>query len=187
MNYVVDNYAYEKILCASRYWEQAKEDLEKATYLEQVIFSDYVRAIKSSRTSWDNYSTYFKEAVAELKDLNIKEHSTLTFIEKDLKNIFFRNIERDYEQFEFKINNIISGGYESYYWDIYFNFCDEEFVLSIPSRDKLTEKNIKYAHHGKFVLYKKTSMYSTDWLFDDWSEEKFAKKLEEYFGRYLFF
>lgn len=170
-----------KIQATKDRWVKAKQDLEDAKYLEHLISMDFVRTIKSTLTAWDYRVPMIKLAQNETDKKKKKERENLSYIEHQIKEDFFK----DEDRFNIKIHNIVSGGFEGYYWQLYFNVNKEEYVISIPHRENLTVKNIEYAYEGKFAFLHRTSECS--WLieFTDYTEEGMAKKLKEYFDKVL--
>jgi hypothetical protein len=160
-------------------WAEAKKNLEDAQYLERLIFTDYVNSIRSFKTTWDYRITAIENARSEIGKTKKKERENLSYIEKSIKEDFFESEN----WIEPKITEIISGGYESYYWLIYFKICDIEYGIQIPVKAALTTKNIEYAHKGKFVFLKKESSSCTRVLCDDWTESGLSKQIEEYFRK----
>lgn len=164
-----------------RRWLQAKASLEDAKYIEQLIFSDYIRTIRSFKTTWDYCIPMIELAVQEVDKKKKKERENISFIEHKIKETFFE----DEKRFDIKINKIISGGYESYHWQMYFVINNIEYAIQIPSREKLTTNNFIFAQEGKFAFIKRISPSCTCVQFTDWSEEGLAKKIKDYFSTEL--
>lgn len=166
-----------KIMAIRDRWVKAKHDLEDAQYIEQLVFHDFVRSVQNSKTVWDYCIPMIKSARDEIGKKKKSERSNLSFIEGKVKDTFFK----DNENIKIKIHKIIQGGYEGYYWDLYFNIGKEEYFISIPYREMIDSTNITYAHEGKFAFHHRTSECSSRLEFMDWSEEEFTKKCKEYF------
>jgi hypothetical protein len=156
-------------------WQQAKAALEDAQYLEELIYADYVRTIRAHKTTWDYRIPSIKSALDELTKKKKSEQKNLAYIGSCLKEDFFEDTDAD-----INVHDIISGGYEGYYWQFYFNVYECEYIIQIPVRAELTTKNIGYAHEGKFVFLKRTSPHCTKVLFDDWTEAGLAKQIKSY-------
>lgn len=167
----------EKITKIKTRLSNARAAVEDAKYVEQLIFSDYVRTIKSHKTTWDYRVPTIKAAQQEVGKTKKKERANLSYVESAVKEDFFNELD-----FGIKIHEILSGGFEGYYWNLAFNIDKTEYIIQIPSRSELTLDNIKYAHEGRFVFLKRTSSCCTTVLFEDWTEEGLAIKIKEYFN-----
>lgn len=168
-----------KIIATRDRWVKAKNDLEDAKYLERLIFCDYVRTVRNAKTVWDYRIPMIKAARDEIGKTKKKERENLSYIEHEVKNAFFK----DNDNIKIKIHNIITGGYEGYYYELFFKVNKEEYAVQIPHRDQLTTENISYAYDGKFAFLHRTSECSTSVEFMEYSEEEFAKKCREYFEK----
>ena len=166
----------EKIGKVKARLSNARAAVEDAKYVEQLIFSDYIRTIKSHKTTWDYRVPTIKAAREEIGKTKKKERANLSYVESSIKEDFFKEFD-----FDIKIHEIMQGGYEGYYWNLTFNIKDAEYTIQIPSRSELTVDNVKYAHEGRFVFLKRTSACCTTVLFEDWTEEGLAIKIKEYF------
>ena len=156
-------------------WRRAKKDLEDAKYIEELIFHDYVRAVRSFSTTWDYRIPMIKHAQEEIGKKKKKERENLSYIEHMIKDDFFKD-----QDCAITVTQIISGGYEGYYWDFHFSIFGVEHILQIPSRNNITALNIESAHEGKFVFLKCKSSCCSSVLFDDWTEAGLAEKIKEY-------
>lgn len=168
-----------KIMAIRDRWVKAKHDLEDAQYIEQLVFHDFVRSVRNSKTVWDYRIPMIKAARDEIGKKKKKERENLSYIENEIKESFFK----DNDRIDIKIHKIIQGGYEGYNWNLYFNVGKEEYCIIIPNREMIDSTNITYAYEGKFVFERKTSECSSCVEFMDWSEEGFAQKCKEYFEK----
>ena len=159
-------------------WLKAKHDLDEAKYIEQLVFSDYVRTIRQNLTTWDYRIPMIKAAQSEFDKKKKKERTNLTYIENSIKEDFFSDFtDRDKA---LKLTAILSGGYESYYWSLQFTLYGAEYYIQIPAREQLTTKNIEYANEGKFVFLKRESSCCVAVKASAWTAEDLAKKIKEY-------
>ena len=179
IDYDFENNPGLKIKAIKDRWIKSKNDLEDAKYIERLIFRDFVNTIRNTKTVWDYRIPMIKAAQKETDKKKKKERENLSYIEHEIKNTFFKNEDR----FDIKIHNIMSGGYEGYYWDLHFDVKNEEYVISIPHRDMLTLDNIEYAHEGRFAFMHRTSECSWSIEFYGYTEEEFAEKCQEYFDK----
>jgi hypothetical protein len=162
-------------------WVKARSDLEDAKYLESLIFRDFVGTVKKAKTVWDYRIPMLKAAQSEIGKKTKKERENLSYIESQIKDTFFK----DENRFKVKIHNIVSGGYEGYYWQVHFKINKDNFIIQIPNRDALDITNFNYAYEGKFVFYKSEGNCTIAVQCDDWTEEGFAKCLKKYFYGYF--
>lgn len=158
-------------------WLKAQHNLEEAKYLEKLIFNDYVRTIKNTKTAWDYHIPIIRKARLEIGKKKKKEKENLLYIERELKNTFFEDFDE-----EIKISEIIGGGFDCYYWAFTFMLNGVEYTIQVPARDVLNAENIKYNHEGKFVFIKRIDSCCTEVLFEAWTEKLLAEKIKEYFN-----
>jgi len=170
-----------RIIATRDRWVKAKHDLEDAKYIEHLIHCDYVRTVRNAKTVWDYRIPMIKAARPEIGKTKKKERENLSYIENTVKECFFK----DNDRINIKIHDIISGGYEGYYYELFFKVNKEEYAVQIPHREQLTIENMSYAYDGKFVFLHKTSDCSTSVEFMEYDEEEFAKKCKEYFDKVL--
>lgn len=150
--------------------------VKQEEYMKDLLFADYVRKVKCHKSRYDYIENVFKEAQGQVGKKKKKEREQLSVIEQFVRDDFFNNNSN------FKIVNIISGGYEGYYWNVEFEYCVHKICISIPNTNQITTKNIMYAHNGMFAFEIKESEHC-------WSVKKMSYKIEdvaefikEYFG-----
>lgn len=129
--------------CSKIYNEQKKK-VEKEKYLEELLFADYVEKIKNNNSRYDYCENQIRQAQNELHSKGRKPN--LRNLEKLLAEDFFSG-----ELIEIK--DIIAVGYETYCWNIVFNYLGKKYTLQIPMVDNITIKNITYANWGMFTLF----------------------------------
>ena len=162
-------------------WEKAKKDLEEAQYIERLVFMDYVKTIKSQKTTWDYRIPMIKAARDEIDKTKKKERENISYIENMIIDDFLK-----FGDNKIKITGITQGGYEGCYWDLTFHFYngkkleEDEYIIEIPSRDNVHPSNIDWAG-GKFRFSKRTSDSCITVLFQSYEEEKLAEQIKEYF------
>ena len=166
----------DEITCIKTRWKQATEALKDAQYLEQLIYADYVRTIKSFKTIWDYRISSIEKAISEVGKTKKKERENLSFIETSIKEDFFNDIA----DINIKINKIVTCDYAAYAYQLYFDVRGTEFSIQIPVRARLNTENLKYASEGRFEFIQTTSAVSTKVICSDWSVEGLAKKIKEH-------
>ena len=81
-----------------------------------------------------------------------KEYDLLKMVIED--DVLGHEIKYDY-----KITEVIKGGYECYYTSIYFTINDITFVFSIPHPRNISLHNCSYAYDGTYSLWYKESSH----------------------------
>ena len=167
----------ERILSVKDRWKKAKQDLEDAKYLEELIHKDYIIAIKQYSNAWDYRVPTIKSAVDELKitDKRKKRHN-LECLNSWIKDDFFPETD-----VEIKVNNIISYGYESYAWQMGFEIKGETYAICVPDKCMIDMKNADHAHCGQFAFMHKTSEYSTKIEYMGYTIQDMADYIKAYF------
>ena len=87
---------------------------------------------------------------AEKYKIAKKEYELLKMVIED--DVLGHDIKYDY-----KITEVIKGGYETYYTSIYFTINDITFVFSIPHPKNIYLDNCSYAYDGMYCLWHKES------------------------------
>lgn len=166
-----------RILSVKDRWKKAKQDLEDAKYLEDLIHKDYIIAIKQYATAWDYRLPTIKAAVDELKitDKRKKRHN-LECLNSWIKDEFFPEVD-----VEIKVNNIISYGYENYTWQMDFEIDGETYAICVPNKRQIDMKNADHAHYGQFAFMHRTSECSIKVEYTNYDIEKVAGYIKVYF------
>ena len=88
-----------------------------------------------------------------------------------LKMVIEDNVLGHDTKYNYKITDVIKGGYETYYTSIYFTINDINFVFNLPHPNNINSSNCVYAYDGMYCLgykesccvtYIKTSYYIDD-------------------------
>lgn len=169
----------ERLQGIKKRWLKAKADKADAEYLEQLILNDYVSNVRGCMTGWQFVIPYITSAIQEIGKKKKKERENLTFVEYKVHRDFFKGDER----FKIKIDNIITGGFEGYYYNLVFSIDGKAYEINIPNRDKLNSKNFFYANEGKFAFFERESGVVSSVIFSEFDEEIFANKIFEYFDK----
>lgn len=166
-----------RILSVKDRWKRAKQDLEDAKYLEDLIHKDYLTAIKQYATAWDYRLPTIKAAVDELKitDKRKKRHN-LECLNSWIKDEFFPEVD-----VEIKVNDIIAYGYESYTWQMGFEIDGETYAICVPDKGKIYMENADHAYYGQFAFMHRTSECSISVECTDYNIEKVAGYIKGYF------
>lgn len=166
-----------RILSVKDRWKKAKQDLEDAKYLEDLIHKDYITAIKQYATAWDYRLPTIKSAVDELKITDKRKKTpNLNCLNSWIKNEFFPEVD-----VKIKVNNIISYGYESYTWQMDFEIDGETYAICVPDKCKIYMENADHAYYGQFAFMHRTSECSISVEYMNYSIEEMAKYIKDYF------
>ena len=145
----------KKIAYARELYEVQVKEAERAEYIKNVMLQDYVNQIKEHRSHYDLidiFSKAQKEVGEKLKKNRPHYESLKRFLMEDFLN-------RDKN---FKLVNLISGGYEGYYWRFELTGYGKTIYIDVPIMARLTPKNVEYAHYGMFAfgVYESDSCYT---------------------------
>lgn len=140
--------------------------VQQEEYMRDLLFADFVKKVKKNVSRYDLMENIFKEAQSQIDKKKKKERERLAALEEFMQDDFF---DSDYH---FKITAIISGGYESYYWDVELEGYGQTVRITIPNMKNIGIDNIGHAHDGKFVFAVKESSCC-------WSIKKTSYKIKE--------
>lgn len=156
------------------YHEQVHK-VEKEEYIKHLLFTDYVRQVKSHRSRYDLIDI-FPDAQKQIGKKLKKERQQLEVIESFIREDFFNSDK------SFKITNIMSGGYEGYYWSVELSKDDKVFVIEIPVMKNINTENFHYAHDGMFAFGVRESKYSMSIKKRSYKIEDIAEYIKVYLG-----
>ena len=158
-------------------WKKAKQDLEDAKYLEDLIHKDYITAIKQYSTAWDYRLPTIKSAVDELNITDKRKKTpNLNCLNSWIKNEFFPEVD-----VKIKVNKITSYGYESYTWQMDFEIDGETYAICVPDKCKIYMENAQHAYYGQFAFKHRTSESSISVEYTNYDIEKVAGYIKVYF------
>lgn len=159
-------------------WIKAKQDLEDAKYIENLIHADFIHSIKAYTTDWDYRLSLIDDAAGELNITDgRKKKPALNCLNHWIKVDFFAEVDAD-----IKVNSITYGGLECYYSQMDFEINGETYSISIPNKEVINMDNASYAYEGKYAFAHKTSECSITVEYTDYTKEGMAKFIKEYFG-----
>ena len=156
-------------------YESQVHKVKQEEYMKDLLFVDYVRKVRSHKSRYDYIENIFKEAQGQIGKKKKKEREQLSVLESFIREDFFN------DNSNFKIIEIISGGYESYYWSVVFEGYGQTVEIVIPNMNNITTKNFEHAYKGMFIFAIKDSECS-------WSVKKMSykiKDIEEYIIEYF--
>ena len=157
-------------------YEEQLEKVNKETYVKNLMYADYVAKVKNNMSRYDIFNNLFADAQKQINKKKKSERTELALLERLIREDFLNDDKN------FKLVNIISGGYEGYYWNIEFEFHDKKFYISIPRMDSININNFSHAHEGKFCFYVQESEYSWYCKGSSYRIKDVAKCIREYFN-----
>ena len=148
-------------------YEAQVHKVKQEEYMKDLLFADFVRKVKRNKSRYDYISdNTFKEAQSQIGKKTKKERGKLEVLKGFIMEDFLNNNKN------FKLTEIISGGYESYVWHINFEYFGNTIQITIPMMDSITVENIKYAYNGMFAFSIKEGSCC-------WSVKKMSYKIED--------
>ena len=149
--------------------------VEKEEYIKSLLFADYVGKVKRHQSRYDFIENVIKEAQSQVGKKKKKEREQLSVLEEFIKHDFFNGDN------SFKITNIISGGYESYYYSVELEGYGQTVIISIPMMSNINVQNFEHAYKGMFAFSVKESQYYQSIKKMSYKIEDIAEYIKEYF------
>lgn len=170
----------EEIKYAESMYKLQIHKVKQEEYVKDLMFADYVEKVKRNRSRYDMFFNLFVDAQSQTGKKKKSERKELAMLEGFLREDFFNDDKR------FKVDHLVRGGYEGYYWDVYFKFDSEEFkdkmfYLAIPMMDNINVKNFNSAHEGQFAFYIQESLFVWTAKASSYTIEDIADYIKEYF------
>lgn len=176
LNNVVPHY---DIIEATALVDEMRNKVRRYQKLYELAEKDRVDTIKNSV----NYFTLVAMCEKAQKWLSMLEKGDIDKGKKYDEKNYFEVLQKDISQEiigkEVKIKKIYKCGYETYAWDIVFDYGNKEYSISIPDTSKLTVKNITSAHDGKLTLYLSTEHTLTS-IASSYDYDEIKKAFEVY-------
>ena len=149
--------------------------VEKEEYIKNLLFADYVGKVKRHQSRYDFIENVIKEAQSQVGKKKKKEREQLSILENFIREDFFNGDN------SFKITNIISGGYESYYYSVELEGYGQTVIISIPMMSNINMQNFEHAYKGMFAFSVKESQYCQSIKKMSYKIEDVAEYIKEYF------
>lgn len=150
--------------------------VEKEEHIKNLLFADYVSKVRSHKSRYDLMENIFTDARSQIGKKKKKERERLSVLEDFIRDDFLSSSK------DFKITNIMSGGYESYYWSVEFEGYGQTFYIQIPNMKQINVGNIKYAYDGMFAFIVRDSSVSCTVKKMSYKIEDIAEYIKSYFG-----
>lgn len=135
----------EKIAYAKELYDKQVMKAEREEYIKNVLLENYVNKVKAHRTRYDVIDIFGK-AQKEVGNKLKKDRPHFETIKHFLMDDFLGNDK------SFKLEHIISCGYENYAWRFEFRRNDKVCYIEIPIKRSLTSENLGYAHYGMITF-----------------------------------
>ena len=132
-------------------YESQVNKVKQEEYIKGLLFADYVGKVKRHQSRYDFIEDVIKEAQSQIGKKKKKEREQLSVLEEFIRHDFFNNNN------SFKITEIMSGGYESYYWSIELEGYGQTVRVQIPNMNSINTTNFEYAYNGMFTFVVKES------------------------------
>lgn len=155
-------------------YEEQVEIVKRATYVQNLIFQDYLRKIRSHKSRYD-YIGFIKDAQAQIGKKKKTERKDLAMLESFIREDFLSNCS------EFKITKIISYGFDNYGWGIELEGLGQTIEIRIPVMANITAENIKHIDYGQFAFIVRESSFSSKVIKTSYKIQDIADVIREYF------
>lgn len=149
--------------------------VEKEEYIKNLLFADYVGKVKRHQSRYDFIENVIKEAQSQVGKKKKKEREQLAVLENFILEDFFNGDN------SFKITNIISGGYENYYYSVELEGYGQTVIISIPMMSNINVQNFEHAYKGMFAFSVKESQYCQSIKKMSYKIEDVTEYIKEYF------
>ena len=167
----VENIKYVKSL-----YDLQVEKIKKEEYIKDLLYKDYLRAVKEYISRYDMFDNFFVEAQNELSNKKLRKREHLDVLKSFWMEDFLNNDEN------FKVVNICRCGLEGYAWWIVFEGYGETFRISVPIKKNLTIKNLGDTN-GMFKVAVKDKDNNVCWftLAKSYEIKPIADSIKEHF------
>lgn len=135
----------EKIAYAKNLYDAQVAKAEREEYIKNVLLQNYVDKVKAHTSRYDFIDIY-PLAQAESGFKLKKERPHFETIKRFLMEDFLNNDK------SFKLEKIISCGYENYAWQFEFKRNDKVCYIKIPYMRNLTAEHLEHANYGMFTF-----------------------------------
>lgn len=132
-------------------YEAQSNKVKQEEYIKGLLFADYVGKVKRHQSRYDFIEDVIKEAQSQIGKKKKKEREQLSVLEEFIRHDFFNNNN------SFKITEIMSGGYESYYWGVELEGYGQTVCVQIPNMNSINTTNFEHAYNGMFTFAVKES------------------------------
>lgn len=170
----------EKIAYAKNVYECQVIKAEREEYIKNALLQNYVDQIREWKCRYDMATNIIAKAQGEVGERLKKDRPNLETVKRWLMEDFLNNDK------SFKLEHIISGGYEGYYWRFEFSRNGKGCYIEIPVKNRLTPKNVEYAHYGMFVFGIKESEHYWRMLKGTYEMQELAGVIKDWAdGKYM--
>lgn len=167
---------YSLIETAREKYEQQKEKVAHDAYIEDLMFENFVREVTclSESSKYDYFVDLFKKARPQIELKNKKDREDYELLSSILLEDFFDNNKN------FKLVEIITGGYDACYYRFEFQYYDATCFVQIPIYKNIDKSNIGFANYGKFCFGVYKAPYCSDVLKTSYQVSEIADYIKGY-------
>lgn len=149
--------------------------VKQEEYMKDLLFADFVKKVKKHQSRYDLMENIFKEAQSQIGKKKKKEREQLDALEDFIRHDFLDC------SYRFRLTNIISGGFECYYWSVEFECFGQAIRITIPNMKNIGIDNIAHAHDGMFAFSIKENSCCWSVKKTSYKIEDIAEYIKEYF------
>ena len=135
----------EKIAYAKNLYEAQVMKAEREAYIKDVLLENYVDKVKSHLSRYDLIDIY-SQAQEEIGKKLKKDRPHFETIKSFLMEDFLNNDK------SFKLEKIISCGYENYAWQFEFKRNGKVCYIKVPYMRNLTAEHLEHANYGMYTF-----------------------------------
>ena len=180
--YLQKNYKHYDIAKANELAMSMKHEAEKYQKLYELAEQNRIDTIKNS-VSYFTFVAMCEKAQTWLSMLEKEKiDRRRNYEEKSFFDVLQSDVSREIIGEEVKITKIYSCGYESYAWDIYFDYDGKSYAIQIPDTSKLTVKNVSSTNDGKLTLFLSEEHILTG-IASSYDYDEIKKAFEDYVSK----
>lgn len=134
-----------KLISSRLRYEKYKQELEDVKRVCELLYTDYVRNAKSYKSIYSVMAESMRKSRFQIHEKLKKDRPDFEQIKGMIEKDFFNGDK-------IKIVNILSGGYESYYYQFDCKYKGYIFEIVIPNTYEINTDNFDYAYRNQFVV-----------------------------------
>lgn len=150
---LIKKYKHGDIYLANQLVQDMQREVAKYTKLLELAQQDQVNVIRNE-ISWHQYIYLCPKAQKWLSKIESEKiDKRKRYEEKDYFELLKKDIENDFIGKPIEITKIISFGWTSSAYEIYFKCDDKDFMIEIPDTSQMNIKNFDSMHEGKICIF----------------------------------
>ena len=146
-------------------WKKYEDKVEEMETIRDVLKDRFVSKVKCF---------YGTDPIPRLIEEHFKISETVrknSSITKSLKRV----LNMEFGKYNWKLNQIIICGFDSFAYEIPFSANGKEYSLKVPNYKNLTSYNIEAIEFGAYCLYRRDSKNTITFLYAHYKKEKVAE------------